>query len=298
MWLLLAILSAFILGFYDISKKVSLQENAVIPTLFFSTVTASIVMLILVGLSTSGIISTDHRLFVPAMTVAQHIHVLIKTVIVLICWILTYFATKNLPLTIVGPIQTTGPLWTLIGALLIFDEKLNIYQASGVVTILVFFYLLSSTGKIEGVSFRSNKYVWFLILGTLFASISSLYDRYLLREMDVMAVQAYFTFYQTLLLIPVLLFLWYPKRKSNTAFKWRWTIPMVGILLLIGDYFYFYSLSLPDSLISIVSIVRRSNVVIVFLFGALFYKEKNILRKGIYLVGIVLGLILLILGRE
>ncbi|MFT6867762.1 MAG: transporter family protein [Cyclobacteriaceae bacterium] len=297
MWLLLAIGSAFFLGFYDIFKKLSLNENAVIPTLFFSTVSASLIMLVTVLISSFGFISSTSWMYVPTVSLDGHLKILLKTVIVLSSWIFTFFAMKNLPLTILAPIRSTGPLWTLLGAFLIFSEKLNALQLIGVLVIFTFFYLFSTAGKLEGITFRNNKFIWFLVAGTLFGSCSALYDRFLLRQMDVMAVQAYFTFYQTILLIPILLLLWYPKRGMNTRFQWRWSIPLIGIFLLIGDYLYFYSISLPDSLISVISLVRRSNVIIVFLFGAIVFKEKNIRKKAIYLTGIILGLILLILGR-
>ena len=297
MWLFLAIGSAFFLGFYDIFRKLSLNENAVLPTLFLSTVSASIIMLAVTGLSSVGVIDDDQMLYVPSITGLEHVKTIIKTIIVLSSWIFTYIAMKNLPLTILAPIRSTGPLWTLLGAYLIFSENLNFYQLAGVAVIFIFFYLFSTVGKLEGISFSGNKFIWFLVAGTLLGSISSLYDRYLLREMNVMAVQAHFTFYQTLLLIPVMAFIWFPKRAKNTVFQWRWSIPFIGIFLLIGDYLYFYSISLPDSLISVITLVRRANVIIIFLFGAIFYKEKNIGRKGIFLLGIIAGLVLLILGR-
>lgn len=297
MWLLFAIGSAFFLGFYDVFKKISLNENAVIPTLFFSTVLASFVMLFLVVLSAVGLLSDQNLMYVPSITFEGHLKILLKTIIVLSSWIFTFFAMKNLPLTILAPIRSTGPLWTLLGAFFIFSEKLNAFQLVGVLVIFTFFYLFSTAGKLEGIAFRKNKFIWYLIAGTLFGSCSALYDRFLLRQMNVMAVEAYFTFYQTILLIPILLLLWYPKRAQNTNFQWRWSIPFIGLFLLVGDYLYFYSISLPDSLISVISLVRRSNVIIVFLFGAIVFKEKNIGKKAIYLAGIVLGLILLILGR-
>ncbi|VXD18821.1 EamA family transporter [Marinoscillum sp. 108] len=297
MWLILAFASAFFLGFYDIFKKISLNENAVIPTLFFSTVMASVIMLVLVVVSDMGYLTPDQLMYVPPVSGGDHLRIILKTVIVLSSWIFTFFAMKNLPLTILAPIRSTGPLWTMLGAFVIFSERLNFFQLAGVLVIFVFFYLFSTAGKLEGISFRSNKFIWFLIAGTLLGTCSALYDRYLLRQTDVMAVQAYFTFYQTLLLVPVLLLLWYPGRAKTTTFQWRWSIPFIGIFLLIGDYLYFYSISLPDSLISVISLVRRSNVLIVFLFGAIFYQEKNIRKKGIYLAGILLGLLLLILGR-
>lgn len=297
MWILLAIASAIFLGFYDIFKKLSLQENAVLPTLFWSTVAASIVMLSLVFGSEIGLLTSNQLLFVPHLDFQGHLRMLLKTCIVLSSWICTYFALKHLPLTIFAPIRSTGPLWTTLGAFIFFSERLSAIQAIGGATIFIFFYLFSTEGRLEGFSFKTNKYFWLMILGTLLGSVSALYDRFLLREMNVMAVEAYFTFYQTLLLIPILGLLWYPKRSKSTPFQWRWTIPFIGVFLLIGDYLYFYSISLPDSLISIISLVRRSNVLIVFLFGAVIFKEKNVKRKALYLGGILIGLILLVIGR-
>lgn len=296
MWLILAIASAVFLGFYDIFKKISLDQNAVIPTLFLSTVTGSIVMAVFVGGSEWGLIYPDSVAFVPHLTADEHWKVVLKTVIVLSSWICTYFALKHLPLTIFAPIRSTGPLWTTVGAFVFFHERLSPLQFAGATVVFVFFYLFSTAGKLEGISFRNNKFIWLMILGTLLGSVSALYDRHLLREMNVMAVEAYFTFYQTLLLIPVLFFIWFPIR-SKAPFTWRWAIPFIGIFLLIGDYLYFYSISMPESLISIISLVRRSNVVIVFIVGAFLFKEKNIWKKGIYLVGILIGLVLLIMGR-
>ncbi len=297
MWLLLAIASAFFLGFYDIFKKISLQENAVLPTLFLSTVCASLIMGAMTLSSTLGWVPEDSPVFVSQMSWEEHLKIILKTIIVLTSWICTYFALKNLPLTLFAPIRSTGPLWTILGAFFIFSEKLTLLQGAGAALIFIFFFLFSNTGKQEGISFRNNRYIWLMIIGTLMGSVSALYDRYLLREMEVMAVQAYFTFYQTLLLIPILLILWLPQRKNNTPFKWHWAIPLIGIFLLIGDFFYFYSIALSDSLISIISLVRRSNVVIVFAFGALFYKEKNVKKKGLFLLGIIAGLVLLVMGR-
>ena len=46
MWLLLAFLSAALLGFYDVFKKQSLKDNAVIPVLFLNTLFSSFFLLL------------------------------------------------------------------------------------------------------------------------------------------------------------------------------------------------------------------------------------------------------------
>ena len=45
MWLLLAFLSATLLGFYDVFKKKSLKDNAVLPVLFLNTFFSSLIFL-------------------------------------------------------------------------------------------------------------------------------------------------------------------------------------------------------------------------------------------------------------
>ena len=45
MWLLFAFLSAALLGFYDVFKKKSLKDNAVIPVLFLNTLFSSLVFI-------------------------------------------------------------------------------------------------------------------------------------------------------------------------------------------------------------------------------------------------------------
>ena len=51
MWLLLAFLSATLLGFYDVFKKKSLKDNAVLPVLFLNTLFSSLIFLPFILLS-------------------------------------------------------------------------------------------------------------------------------------------------------------------------------------------------------------------------------------------------------
>jgi len=130
-----------------------------------------------------------------------------------------FFAVKHLPLTIVSPIRATGPIWILFGAILVFSEHLTLIQWIGIAVTLVFFYYFSLAGKTEGIHFRTNKWVIFLIIGTLLGSVSGLYDKFLIRNFDKMAVQAWSGIYQVLILLPIVLLLWYPKRHENTLFN-------------------------------------------------------------------------------
>lgn len=276
----------------------SLNGNAVIPVLFFNTLISSLIFLPFILLSyTTGLL--DGSLFyVPVVSWQVHFAVFIKAVIVLSSWIFGYFALKNLPLTISGPIKATQPVLTLVGAMLIFGERLNLYQWMGVAFAVASFYMLSSSGKKEGIRFTHNKWIYYTVISVLLGALSGLYDKHLMRGLDVMTVQVWFNVYQCFIMSFILLFLWYPHRKETTPFEWRWNIPFISLFLCIADWVYFYVLTDPDSMISIVSMIRRSNVLVTFAAGALFFHEKNLKSKVVDLVLVFIGMVFLYLGTK
>ena len=297
MWALLAVASAIFLGTYDVFKKLALNNNAVLPVLFFSTLTSATIFLPLILLSTYfPSLLNNNILFIPPAPLSQHGFFFLKAVIVTSSWILIFFAVKHLPLTIVSPIRATGPIWILFGAILVFSEHLTLVQWIGIAFTFIFFYFFSLAGKSEGINFASNKWIVFIITGTLLGSVSGLYDKFLIRNFDKMAVQAWSSIYQVGLLIPILLFIWYPKRNGNTPFQWRWSIPMIGLFLVIADFLYFYAISFDGSLISVISALRRSGVIISFVLGGLLFHEKNVRQKGWLLLGILAGVMILLFG--
>ena len=299
LWPLFALISAFLLGFYDLLKKKSLNENAVMPVLFFSTLSGAILFTLLFLFSRFSVNpDTSGLLYIPVSPLKDHLFFFIKSVIVGSSWMLAYFAFKHLPITIATPIRASAPIWTLLGAFLIFSEHLTGMQWFGISITMFFYLLLSFEGRKEGLNFRTNKWILFMALSTMLGSISSLYDKYLINHFNRMAVQAYSTVYIALMFLPITLFLWYPNRKNTTPFQWRFTIPLIGICLAFADFAYFYALSMPHSLISIVSIIRRGSVVVAFTWGYFIYKEKNFKRKALILAGILAGLIVIVWGSK
>lgn len=297
MWVLLALLSAVLLGIYDVFKKVSLKENAVIPVLASSIFITAILFVIPVVLSKLSPSTLEGSyLFVPEIDWQAHLFIFAKAALVLGSWIAAYFGMKNIPITIFSPIRATQPMWTVIGAFFIFSETLTPLQAVGVAVTIISFYLFSLAGLKEGISWKRNHWVWLIILATLLGSASGLYDKHLMHTFNRVAVQVYSTIYQAIIMLVILLTLWYPNRKKTTPFEWRWSIVGISLFLMVADYVYYWALSSEDSLISIVSTIRRSGAVVPFLYGALFLKEKNRKLKGILLCGILCGVILLTIG--
>lgn len=296
MWLAFALVSALFLGLYDVAKKQSLKENAVIPVLWFNTLFCSLLMLPFTLLSATTGLLDDSIFYVPSAGWELHRLLMLKAFIVLGSWIFGYFGMKHLPITLFGPINATRPIIVLLGGLLLFGERLNLYQWIGVIIAVISFYMLSVSGKKEGISFTHNKWVFCVIMATLLGAVSALFDKYLLGRFNNMFVQAWSNFYQLALMTVILFTMWWPTRHKTTPFQWKWPIIFIAVFLTLADYAYFVSLAQSASMVSIVSMIRRSSVIVSFLCGALLFHEKNLRSKVIDLILVLLGLFFLLIG--
>ncbi|MFI3328381.1 MAG: DMT family transporter [Rikenellaceae bacterium] len=285
MWLTLAFVSAALLGLYDVAKKRAVTANAVLPVLLCTTAFSA-------------------AFFLPVLFVVEpqplwaHAMVFVKAMIVLTSWICGYFAIKHLPITTVGPINATRPVMVLMGAILIYGERLNLWQWGGVSLSIFSLFLLSRSSKKEGIDFRNN--IWILVLfgAALSGAASGLYDKYVMRILEPLFVQSWYGLYQFLLMGTVVSLIWYPRRKTSTPFRWSWAIPLVSIFLSLADLAYYFALSEDGAMISMVSMVRRSSVVVSFAFGAILFGEKNLKSKALDLLFILIGMILLYIGTQ
>lgn len=305
MWLILAFVSATMLGFYDTSKKASLKDNAVLPVLLLNTIFSTIIFSPFLvdyiggfGWFNGTFLDTAPFSGDLSSTRKAHLLVILKAFIVLSSWICGYFGLKHLPLTIVGPINATRPVLVLVGAMLIFGERLNTYQWIGVMLAIASIFLMSRAGKKENIDFKSNKWIWCVGLATLMGVISGLYDKFIMKSLNPMFVQSWFNFYQMIIMTAICGLLWYPKRHQTTPFQWKWTIPLISIFICIGDFAYFTSLNDPDSLISVVSLVRRSSVIISFACAVIFFKERNLKAKLLDLALLLAGMAFIWIGTR
>lgn len=292
MWILLALCSALSLGCYDIMKKLSLRGNNVLIVLMLNTLFGAILM--------SPVIISEFVAGGTGLggTPRGHLLIIVKSLIVLGSWILGYFAIKHLPLTIQGPINASRPVLVLAGAVAIFGEQLNVVQWCGIIIGFMSLFFISRLGAREGFSLRHSRWLWMAAGAALLGAVSALYDKYLMRYYRPLDVQAWYSLYQCLIMG---LTLWLLSRSSKARdkadkFSWRWTIPLIALFLTAADIAYFYSLSLPGSMIAIVSMIRRGSVIVPFLYGVIALHERNVRAKAVDLAVLMLSLALLVVG--
>lgn len=250
MWILLAVCSALGLGFYDVFKKLSVKGNNVLLVLMLNTLFGTILMSpVIVGCVAAGHWGLGD-------TLAGHFRILLKAFIVLGSWLLGYFAIKHLPLTIQGPVNASRPVLVLVGALVVFGERLNALQWAGILLGFASLFLISRIGAAEGFSLRGSRWLWMAVGATMLGAVSALYDKYLLGMYRPLEVQAWYSLYQCAIMSAVILLMrrFAPHAAGAASkFSWRWSIPCISLFLTAADIAYFYSLSQPGAMISVVS---------------------------------------------
>lgn len=305
MWTLLAFVSAVCLGGYDISKKIALRQNAVVDVLTISIWVSAFILMVPLVLSrwlpeTMG----GTPFYVPEMDIEGHLFTLLKSSIVLSSWIFAYVSLKHLPLSVVSPMQATRPMWTLIGALVLFDERLNGWQWVGVMLAIGSIFAFSFKGyrrnqRMVGNANQENKpYYICLALAIVIGACSGLYDKYMMRRYDHNAVQVYYTLYQALMMAVVWVIMRRKELKAHRlpAVQWTPAIVLISIFLVISDNVYMLALRDPESMIAVVSTIRRGGAIIGFGYGLVWLKEGDVWPKLACMAGVLAGLVCLAIG--
>ncbi len=284
LWISFGIFSALLLGVYDVCRKAALQNNAVLPVLWLSTVASACPFVVLIAMGQ-----------VLQVEAVLHVLILIKAIIVASSWVLEFFALKNLEISVVAPVRASQPVFTLLGAVTLFGERLTAGRWAGILIALVSYAFFSIAGRKRGERFRVNKWIVCAFGAAIIGAGSSLYDKLLLNRIgiDPLVVQSWYTIYIAVILGVILLLFWLPRRAATTKFSWRWSIPCIGLLLAAADALYFFALREPDALIAMLAMIRRANVVISFAAGAFLFREQNIRPKAVALGGILAGVILM-----
>ncbi len=71
---------------------------------------------------------------------------------------------------------------------------------------------------------------------------------------------------------------------------------LIGVFVSLADFAYYNALAQTDSMISIVSMIRRGSVIVSFACAAVMLREKNMKAKSLDLLLLLVSMVLLCVG--
>ena len=276
----MAIGSASLLGLYDVAKKQALKRNDVLNVLLYATAFSTLFM----------------SPFLSHGELGWHLSLLLKAVLVTASWVSGLAALKELPITTASTIKASRPVFVLIFSLILFGEKLNIWQWAGCTLAIISLYMLSRSSKDEGIAWKHNKGIGLMVISVITGVASALYDKHILSFLEPTFVQSWCNLYITMLLSICIIIYNCMHGEKPLRFTWDWTVPLIAVLITAADFLYFTSLHEPGALLSVISMIRRSCVIVTFICGAILFKEKNIRSKAIDLLVMLAGMALIVFG--
>lgn len=318
MWIWMTLASALFLGAYDVAKKKAIEKNDIYHILLVATALSALFL----------------SPFLSAGSLQDHAALIFKSALVCTSWVCGMIALKLLPITMVSSFKASRPMFVVLFSMILYGERLTIFQWAGVLVILTSLYLLSLSGAKEGIHFVKNKGVWAMFGAILSGVASALFDKQILAGygMEPLFVQSWTNVYIALWLLLIIAVRAFHRRRAQVsaassgpapsgahapvpgsahsgadataaapapavhAFRWDWTLLAIAILITAADMLYFFALKDDGALLSVVSLLRRSSTIVTFVLGALIFRERRIGAKAAVLALMLCGVVLLALS--
>jgi drug/metabolite transporter (DMT)-like permease len=297
-WVIFGLSAGLLLGTYDFFSKFALREKRVLEVVFLSSIIGSMIWLPFFFMPENYSAQlTSLGLNPKSLSASEQLLILPKSLLMVLTWILSYYAIKELPLSISAGVRASGPIWTAFGAMIFLSEVLSLVQWLGIFVAACAYYFFSLIGKKEGLAFGANIWVLCMLAATVMSSVNALYDKFVIvsLDLDMAAVQAYSAIQRAMLVL--LLLPWIAKNlEIRSIFGRNWAIIAISITYVIAEFVYLWSVNGEGAMISVISILRRTNLIMVFGLSAIFLKENFILQKSFAISGVLVGITLVLLS--
>lgn len=281
-WILLTLLYGVLKGVRDVVKKESLKKSTVVEVLFFYTLFAFLFCIP----ASKDIGGIDVR-FLPL--------IFVKAFVIFIAWILSFKAIKDLPLSVYGILDLSRVLFATVLGLVVLKEPSTLNQIIGLVLVSGGLLLLRFGGVGKGREKENVKPVMvaLALLSCGLNAISGFLDKVLTKDVTASQLQFYYMLFLTLLYLIYMLF---SKTKVDVKGSvknyWIW---ILAILFVIADKSLFLANAVPDSKITIMTLIKQAGCVVSLAAGKFLYHEKNMLHKCICTAIIVAGIVVAVM---
>lgn len=285
MWIWLVLLYGVLKGCREICKKKALETSSSVEVLLIYTLVSFLM------------VCPDVK---NAMGLSPKFYLLValKSFIIFLAWILSFVAIKKLPLSMYGVLDLSRVLFATLLGVTVLGERLGPIHIAGLILVCAGLLLLKFKPVYEKSKQeigKEKKYAASIVIVALIScmlnSLSGLMDKILLKDINSSQLQFWYMLFLSILYIVYALI---GKQKISLkralTNKWIW---ILAIMFVIADRALFIANEMPESKVTVMTLIKQSGAIVSILAGKFVFKEKNVTHKlicaGIIIVGIVLG---------
>ena len=320
-WILLVLFYGAVKGCREIIQKKAMTRNSIMEILVFYTL-LSFIFVVPQAKDALGMVPKFYLL------------IALKSFIIFLAWICSFNALKRLPVSLFGILDMTGVLFATMLGVVFLGESLSVLRVLGLVTVCGGLLLLKFKPRFfrrSGVTQQSQAsrhfvpksqvgfYTAIAVLSCLLNAVSGFLDKLFMKDVTTSQLQfwyllflcAYYVLYIFVRRIKVVEKRTSsggssdirrtnagnggsPERVSLSVVKngWVW---LLAVLFVAGDKALFMANGIPESSVSVMTLIKQSSCIVTILGGRIFFKEKDTGYKlfcaAVIIVGILLGTI-------
>ncbi len=278
LWVILVLLYGILKGIRDVIKKKALEKSTVMEVLFFYTVIGFIMVT-----PTAGEAITLDKTYIAIIAV--------KSLIVFTAWVLGFKALAKLPVSFYGVMDLSGVLFSAVMSVMLLGEMLKINQYFGLAIVMLGLLLVNYNKKSKNEI--QPKYAIMALVSCILNATSGIMDKVLMKNMTSSQLQFWF---MAMMVVFYFLYILITSEKVNwKCIKNNLWIVLMSVLFVVGDKALFVANSIPDSSVSVMTVLKQSACFVTIIGGRLVFKEKNIIFRLVCAVIIIIGIFISVL---
>lgn len=288
-WLVFSLITALLVGIQSIvQKKTLLKEHA----MEYSATIAVVILAISLPLF---LIVDYSRVQVYPLFILY-----IGSIFGALGFLLVAKAVRHMDISAASPLLVLGPGITAIFAFIFLGETLSFIQIGGIVLLILGSYVLGLKrhhSLLEPIKvFKKSKFIHYIIFGLVMYGFTATIDRLLLGSYNFQP-EAYIAFAHLFLAINylVLLAVYHDGLKGikHGLKNSGWT--MLAVAVLVAGYRLAQAQAVALAKVALVTSIKRLSVLFAVIVGGELFHEKNLLRKSIACVIMLIGAVIIAL---
>jgi drug/metabolite transporter (DMT)-like permease len=223
-----------------------------------------------------------------------------KTILGAIAFLFIMLAIKNLEISGALPLMVLTPVFVALSAYIIIGESLSVSGISGLGLLLLGIYILEtsrSASLLESFKiFKISKYKHYLVYAIILFTISSLLDKFLLKNYQLAPTS--FLFFQQIFLAINFIIIFLVKGRELKPLLNSITPKLFFLILIISFFTIGYRYSLLEAMkiapIALVLSIKRTSIFFATLIGGKIFSEHAIVKKSVATILMLIGVYLII----